>query len=384
MESQPWLDSVRQRLARHDLPPSYAQRFTEELRDHLEDLKEENMEADAISRLGEPEQVADNAVAAYRRRSFLGRHPVAAFLVLCVLSILAQFTLFAAFAQAIIAIRADHTLEWHENHWILSPIIALCSTFLGILYAELAVRFGIGRKGMLASYLVLGAVAMLEELCFGVTWMLPVQLAVPLAVGWWSAGKRHNWSHPATTLVIFVLSPVASYTLFWLVFVLVAATGLWFVNAYLGSAAGTFLFVLLVYVVPAVAAGLLCWRLAKRFRSGRRWLFVSCMALATIASLPFMPLLLIYVVPTVVASLLYCKLARRFRSGRRWLLVSCLVIATFAPMKSVLEISAMGGQGGLLIVMAPCVGLAQFLVPLAIGWLFLRRTHDYGQLQAAS
>ena len=43
MANQPWLDEVRQRLAKHALPPSYVQRFTEELSDHLEDLKEENM-----------------------------------------------------------------------------------------------------------------------------------------------------------------------------------------------------------------------------------------------------------------------------------------------------------------------------------------------------
>ncbi len=50
MGEQLWLESVRQRLTKHDLPPSYVQRFTEELGDHLEDLKEEGMEADALSR----------------------------------------------------------------------------------------------------------------------------------------------------------------------------------------------------------------------------------------------------------------------------------------------------------------------------------------------
>ena len=83
MANLPWLDEVRRRLAKRGLPPSYVQRFAEELSDHLEDFKEENMstEADVYSRLGKPEQVANAAVAAYRRRSFLGRHPTAAFLV---------------------------------------------------------------------------------------------------------------------------------------------------------------------------------------------------------------------------------------------------------------------------------------------------------------
>ena len=64
MDSQPWLDRVRERLARHVLPPSYVQRLMEELSDHLEDLKEEGMEADAISRMGEAEQVAEAAATA--------------------------------------------------------------------------------------------------------------------------------------------------------------------------------------------------------------------------------------------------------------------------------------------------------------------------------
>ena len=80
MANLSWLDDVRQRLARQRvLPPSYVQRFVEELSDHLDDLKEESMEVDAISRLGEPEQVADAAVAAYRRRSSPGRHPTVTF-----------------------------------------------------------------------------------------------------------------------------------------------------------------------------------------------------------------------------------------------------------------------------------------------------------------
>ena len=69
MGNQPWLDRVRERLARQALPPAYIRRFTEELSDHLEDLKEESMETDALSRLGEPGQLANAAVAAYRRRS---------------------------------------------------------------------------------------------------------------------------------------------------------------------------------------------------------------------------------------------------------------------------------------------------------------------------
>ena len=74
MANQRWLDEVLSRLAERGLPLSYVQRFAEELSDHLEDFTEENMstEANMSSRLGKPEEVADAAVTAYRRRGFLG------------------------------------------------------------------------------------------------------------------------------------------------------------------------------------------------------------------------------------------------------------------------------------------------------------------------
>ncbi len=96
MDSQPWLGKVRQRLAEHTLPPNYVQRFMEELTDHLEDLKEEGMDRNSFSRLGEPEQVAEAAAIVYRRRSFLGRHPAAAFLVFGVSPVVSLIALFIA------------------------------------------------------------------------------------------------------------------------------------------------------------------------------------------------------------------------------------------------------------------------------------------------
>ena len=83
MAKRRWLDEVRQRLARRALPPAYIGRFMDELSDHFQDLTEESMstEASVLSRLGDPAQVAEAAVTAYRQRSFLGRHPAAALLV---------------------------------------------------------------------------------------------------------------------------------------------------------------------------------------------------------------------------------------------------------------------------------------------------------------
>lgn len=56
----------------------------DELSDHFEDITDETMstEASVSSRLGEPKLVADAAITAYWRRSFLDRRPMVAFLVI--------------------------------------------------------------------------------------------------------------------------------------------------------------------------------------------------------------------------------------------------------------------------------------------------------------
>jgi hypothetical protein len=380
MGDQPWLNRVRERLARQALPSAYIRRLMEELSDHLEDFKEESMETDAYCRLGEPEQVAEAAATAYRRRSFLGRHPTAAFLVFAISPVIAQYVLFCVGGMVLMTLRADHTLDWYENHWILSLIIVVCSTFLSIVYGELAMRLGIGRKWMLASCAVLGAFGLLLELGLRVPVMALAQFAAPLAVGWWFTKRKCNRGYPATTFLVFAISPVASYMLLWVIVVLAFATGQSFLNVYLALTA--------VYVVPTVVASLLYCKLAKEFGSGRRWTFALCLVLATFVATPFAPLLLIYVVPTVVASLLYCKLAKRFGSGEKWMFVSCLVLATFGAMQSFQSFLAgyetAEGHCRPPIGLTMCISLAQFLIPLAIGWWFMRRKHDQGQLELAS
>ncbi len=379
MDNPPWLDRVRKQLARHDLPPSYVQRFVEELGDHLKDLEEEGMEADASSRLGEPEQVTNAAVAAYRRRSFLGRHPLAVFLVFAISPVVPQYFLFLIGATVLIAFRTDHTLDWYENRWILSLMIAVCSTFLSMVYGELAMRLGIGRKWTLASCAVLGVLGMLLEFGLRLPVMALGQFAAPLAVGWWFTKRKCNRGCPATTFLVFAISPVA-YIFLWPLVALAFVTGLSFLNLYVGLAA--------VYAVPTVVASLLYCRLAKRLGSGRRWMFALCLVLATLIATPIAPLLLICVVPTVVASLLYCKLAKRLGSGEKCMFLSCLMLATFGAMQS-LQILLAGyetteGHRRLPIALTMCIILAQILIPLAIGWWFMRRKHDQGQLELAS
>lgn len=230
---------MRERLVKHALPPSYIQRFVAELSDHLEDLKEENMSTDAslLSRLGEPNQVADVAVAAYRRRSFLGRHPAAAFLVFAVSPAIMQIVVFVLTivgVKAVVMI-ADR-LGVFSDHGRYAPpsevavtimsyafglVFLIVPTILaGLLYGKLAKRLSIGREWMVVSCIVLAAMAMLpcwyvgiradtagHPFVVGGPW-IPfyshgcsdyyshisklVQLAAPLAIGRWFMRRKHD------------------------------------------------------------------------------------------------------------------------------------------------------------------------------------------------
>jgi len=351
MDNQPWLDSVREQLVQHGLPPSYVQRFTEELGDHLDDLNEEGLEgleAEVSSRLGEPKQVAHAAVVAYRRRSFLGRHPVAAFLVFAISPVMSLEILFLASMFLLAAFSGRHTVDWHEDRWILSPIVLLCSTFAGCLYGELAMWLGISRKWTLASCAVLGAMATLFEFGFSsgtVTLMLLVQFTAPLAVGWWFTKWKYSHRYPATTVLVFAVSPVASYLLLLAIVALVISTA----QPLFSSPGG-----------PADA-------------------HVALVVLTALLSA------LVMLLPTVVTSFLYCKLVMRSGIGRRWMLVSCAALATYITVLYFRQVvSATEGHDCLSAGLAMCLILGQALVPLAIAWWFMRRNRDQGQLEVAS
>ena len=361
MGNQAWLDNVREQLARHDLAPSYVQRFLEELGDHLEDLRNENLEADVVSRLGEPEQVVNAAVAAYRRRSFLGRHAVAAFLVFAISPVIAQCALFfLAFVFVEVLARFSGHYPVHKYHWITSLTIVVCSTFLGTLYGELATGLGIGKKWLLASCAAIGVVAMFWEFATGrctVSVMLLVQFAAPLAVAWSFTKRKYNHRYAATKCLVFAVSPIASLAILWLI-----------------------LFIPLLMIaqmtLPLIAQPLVAMGLGP----------------AALIALTYTLILAMLIIPTAVASLLYSKLTRRFGSGRKWTLVSCTVLASFAAtatFRFAILIAAQlasqtGPSIGLAIGLALSVSLAQFLTPFAIAWWFMRRKHDQDQLQLAS
>lgn len=75
MDEPLWLERLRVALARRRLPSAYAERLAQELADHFHDLTEEKMSTEALEeRLGQPEQLADVAEAAYRRHGLFQRH----------------------------------------------------------------------------------------------------------------------------------------------------------------------------------------------------------------------------------------------------------------------------------------------------------------------
>jgi hypothetical protein len=233
MANRRWLEEVQERLARSALPPGYIRRFMEELSDHLQDLTEENMstEANASSRLGEPQEVARAAAAAYRRRSFLGRHPTAAFLVFAVspaVSLILVFGLMALGARTVCCtwlgvtgneVRATPPgpLELLATECLFSLLFVVIPVILTtVAYGKLVQWSGVARTWMVVSCGVLAAMvipcwhARAIELAGhpGVLcalwipglhgWIPPsvcgplLQLLVPLAIGWWFLRRRRD------------------------------------------------------------------------------------------------------------------------------------------------------------------------------------------------
>ena len=228
MANQRWLDEVQKRLAKNALPPCYIRRFMDELSDHFQDLTEETMdtEANAWSRLGEPNEVARAAVTAYRRRSFLGRHPTAAFLVFAISPLVALVAAFSlAYCGLFLLIRYPclSLCEYLEimntagkemanarsaggvaagvlmYGMLVAGVVAPCC-LVSFLYCKLARRLGIAKNWMLASSAVLAGAALVPGYYIGFTdlsghvpWSYFLmahfqqlcQIVAPLGIVWW-------------------------------------------------------------------------------------------------------------------------------------------------------------------------------------------------------
>jgi len=215
MASQLWFRELQARLASQGLPRHYVQRLVEEVTDHFQDLKEETMGqlAEAYARLGEPQQVADAAVAAYRRRSLIARHSAMAFLVFAVSPILSLVVSCAAgvFFLALAA-RGLGFIDENGQHfgtsaaaWLVyllpAVTIMLPAAALTAVYYGLARWAGTGRRWILVSCIVISVLAGLtmcsvtlsdtpgqSSLTYGLGvpsgWHM-LQALAPLALGFW-------------------------------------------------------------------------------------------------------------------------------------------------------------------------------------------------------
>jgi hypothetical protein len=240
MANQPWLDEVRGQLAKHTLPPAYIGRFMEELSDHFHDITEETMstEANVASRLGEPNQVAEAAVTAYRRRSFLGRHPTAAFFVFVVSPIVSLVALVGlAFTVLSVSLVACEWIGFDIQHFLMGltrfePAASLTLPYVlslvtvvipcilaSVLYCKLAKRVGIGRNWILVACVMLAATALMP-ICSVKLSDMPGESA--LRLGTWNPQSVLGLPH---FLVVSLCKPRQL-----LQFVVPLAIGLWFMR----------------------------------------------------------------------------------------------------------------------------------------------------------
>ncbi|MCE5302136.1 MAG: hypothetical protein LLF97_03385 [Planctomycetaceae bacterium] len=236
MANLPWLDEVLRRLAEHHLPATYVQRFTEELSDHLEDFQEDLMDAksDVVSRLGNPATVAQAAVASYRQRSFLGRHPTASLLVFGVLPIvwttilglLSCFLITIAIAgtddllqQLVLGDKTSPpgTFTLTAIRWLFGVVSVMIPTALvSMVHCRLVERLALGRKWMVVCCFVLAILAVLPYWCVRVKTGPQGDYSLLVGVGVSISGPFSGWHFSFSVLqVVQLLVPLAVGGWFW-------------------------------------------------------------------------------------------------------------------------------------------------------------------------
>ncbi len=228
MHNQLWFERLRRQLVARRLPRAYIDRIVEEMTDHFHDLTEESMktEEEAVFQLGNPDQVAKVAAKEYRRRTFLGRHPVIAFLTFAISPIFSFFFLAIAAMYAVgcgfelvapvLGIHDDFLVHGSPAAMTLwcygMPIafIMLPSVVLMLLYGRVAKRTESARRWIIVSCGILAYAASTplfmigfgiprhgDALTVGLAWrpVVPiqfVQLVIPLALGSWLLWRQRR------------------------------------------------------------------------------------------------------------------------------------------------------------------------------------------------
>lgn len=189
MVDRNWHNQLQRELARQGLPRLYTERLMDELLDHALCLKEETNVMDAtktkatkipdapVERIGKPEQLAQAAGEEYRRRTWLGRHPVLTFLIaplpmlvlswiLCLLVFVGTAELLEEFnegpqglTKSTVSATTLLLMETAFYVWAAAPfVLTTC------LLCWMAQRTARGPKWMLAAGLIVTLVAAMYQL----------------------------------------------------------------------------------------------------------------------------------------------------------------------------------------------------------------------------
>lgn len=239
MPGQTWFDALRGDLARRGLPRAYVERFLRELEDHVQDVfqeQEESMRMEALEmemaveqRLGGCEELAEQAVAKYRRANFAGRHPVWTFVVAPLPAAILAWVLYLVLGSLVIGALVwalgggMEGLERLESEQPAAAVWAARSFYnlsafvppavVVLVWCRLARRSGRGWAWALASCLLIATIAglfvwqlrfptpeekgaLLLGLGFQPRLIQAVQFAVPLAIAA-AYAYRTNWAAKA-------------------------------------------------------------------------------------------------------------------------------------------------------------------------------------------
>ncbi len=159
MPHRDWLDRIEVELARRGVPVRFRRRLRAELRDHAEDLKDEEgveMSEELLqNRLGRSDELAARAADEYRRATWVARHPALVFGALPLPAVLSAFvaTLFLL-SIAVIGLEEVFGRPWAELNRPAVVAFAYASAWFvrlvpcaaaGVGFTRLYLRHGVSR-----------------------------------------------------------------------------------------------------------------------------------------------------------------------------------------------------------------------------------------------
>jgi hypothetical protein len=303
----------------------------------------------------------------------LGRHPTAAFLVFGVSPVV---SLIFAMICSLVAMQLFCQLARICDEDIGSALpyvgslglIILPSVLVSVSYCELARRLGIAKKWTVIACVVVACIAALNGFCEsisasgerythdGIGFHSPMQLVqflIPLWIGWCYARPERDRHGSLIAFLVFAASPIL---LLMMLFAL-EIIGFSILHVIFGKEISLPFGIVIdgwEWKVPTTAGGIL---------------FIVISLALTIG-------------PCGLLSVFYWKLAGWFDIRKRWALVSCFLLAFVAILPGYFERDMCRPEQ---LYLGRVEQLGQFLIPLAVGWWFMRRKRaDSPQLVAAA